>query len=744
MVGSLNWEISPRWSAFSRFSYFFDDGLTGAPLGGSHLDGFLNRNTSHILASGITYGGSHWTHEFRFGFAAAWQEMTNDPSLPAPKDSLGRPFTLSIDGGSSLEYGPYHGTDQTQSQRNWQAKYDAGVVFGHHTLRFGVDSTYWYYDGFYPLQINGPVLSTSSALSTSTDPLAYPLLSATFANGQGYLSEKFALGHPYGGVFNYQPALYIHDSWHIRRNVTVNAGLRWFRFSDIVNPDLKRPALLDQFQPGLSRSPSIQNNFAPQLGIAWDPVGDEKTVIRSAIGVYQEQLTQNDTGFDRAPFLPGAIFFGFDSLSSGSPLIDNRTGQPFAPGDPLATQYGFPKGTSGPVLAPLFGQPIQAVDTQINNLDLLYQAASAQAAAKLSGLTQFERYPELSFNNEGFAPFAPNMTTPYALDMNVGVQRELRRGLVFSARYVRVRGIHFPLIIDLNKVGSATLGTFDKPNALAAIAATNASVGCPANASPSSIDCAIKSGASISSYGANGLGAGPGFEGFAFRGENPNFGVMDFQEPIQSSTYNALNLRLRGQFGQIRSKAFSWVLANDVTISYALSRELGMVKQTGNQIADQAEFPMPRNNDDPGKGWGPGGLDRTNMLNFSTITDIRGGFKLSQITHWFTAFPQSPQIPTGLAGCDGGADEIFCSNPNGSGTTGDLLPTVPRAGAFGRDIKGGDQLNAVRTEYNSKLAGTFTPAGQLLVSQGLFSASQLTALGAVMPTLPLAPKGEVG
>ena len=78
----------------------------------------------------------------------------------------------------------------------------------------------------------------------------------------------------------------------------------------------------------------------------------------------------------------------------------------------------------------------------------------------------------------------------------------------------------------------------------------------------------------------------------------------------------------------------------------------------------------------------------------------------------------------------------------GDGTVGDPVPGS-QVGSFGRDIKAGN-LNQFISNYNSKLAGQLTPAGQALVSAGLFTQAQLQALGAVTPTLALAPKGEVG
>ena len=45
--------------------------------------------------------------------------------------------------------------------------------------------------------------------------------------------------------------------------------------------------------------------------------------------------------------------------------------------------------------------------------------------------------------------------------------------------------------------------------------------------------------------------------------------------------------------------------------------------------------------------------------------------------------------------------------------------------------------------YNSTIAGQPTPAGQVLIKNGLLTLAQLQALGGVAPKLPLAPKRQV-
>jgi hypothetical protein len=61
---------------------------------------------------------------------------------------------------------------------------------------------------------------------------------------------------------------------------------------------------------------------------------------------------------------------------------------------------------------------------------------------------------------------------------------------------------------------------------------------------------------------------------------------------------------------------------------------------------------------------------------------------------------------------------------------------------FDRGINASN-INQVINNYNSKVAGQATPAGQVLISNGVMTLSQLQALGGVAPTLPIAPANQV-
>ena len=95
----------------------------------------------------------------------------------------------------------------------------------------------------------------------------------------------------------------------------------------------------------------------------------------------------------------------------------------------------------------------------------------------------------------------PNYKTPRSVQMNAGIQHEIRRGMVLTADFVRNVETHYLLGIDENHAGDVHY--FNKAGALDAINVTNAQFGClPGTAG---IQCAINAGATMAAYAGNGL-----------------------------------------------------------------------------------------------------------------------------------------------------------------------------------------------------------------------------------------------
>jgi hypothetical protein len=350
--------------------------------------------------------------------------------------------------------------------------------------------------------------------------------------------------------------------------------------------------------------------------------------------------------------------------------------------------------------------------------------------------------------------------------MNIGVQHEFRPGLVLTVDYVRQVGLHYLLGVDANHTGDVRF--LNKPAALGAISLTNAEFGCGTGTDAASINCAIASpvvspfsglpGATIADFAGNGLSS-PGDLGVgacalnvlpsqaaqglkttgipcAFAGVNPNVGPAPFLFPIGRSVYNAMDVKLQGN---VTNPIWGIKHAN-FQFAYALSRfqNSGGGNTQSPAASDQDFVIAALDNRNPLRFTGDSTLDRRHQFSFGGYGDLPRGFKLGTVLHFYSPLAATLTVPnTGL-----GPGEIFRTDFYGSGVVQGILPGT-NVGSFGRSISAGS-LNSVLTNYNNTVAGNITPAGQALVSAGLFTAAQLQALGAFAPTVPLAPAGQVG
>src|SRR5262249_12166055 len=372
--------------AFYRYGYNYNFGVTG--FGGTDLGAFANLNNTNTHVTGVDYSTSRWTHSARFSylnFNNFIVDANSTAGTPKTLDPGGRPVLVRIRG--ILDVGPDALAPQQTFQDNKQSKYDGSVLVSNHSFRFGVSYNKIDAAGsasFFGLapriraSRNPATIAFANLNGGQGDPLSFPLDQIVLGNGQGAFSEKSALGFRNGGTTNHRLGFYFTDAWKIKRNLTLNYGLRYDYDSALSNSDLARTPLLATFNPALAGKPNNdKNNFAPQLGFAYDLRGDGKWVIRGGAGLFYETNVINNFQFDRVLNIPPGIGNDTPVITSGAPdLIDQGTDNCLFRATNFNTTPGQCDAQGG---INLFNQPLRNV---IAAADLM-QRTLQQVTAKL-------------------------------------------------------------------------------------------------------------------------------------------------------------------------------------------------------------------------------------------------------------------------------------------------------------------------------------------------------------------------
>jgi hypothetical protein len=757
VIGKVDWTVN-RYKVFYRFT--FDQNKSVLPFIPNSFQPFANVNHARSHIFGIDFSTGNFTHSIRLGYTKFQNGIADavtgssifDPA-PGIELAIGSDPDCLTAGADVFCSGPNFLAPQATMQSDHQAKYDASRAYKNHIFRFGVGLNEIHGGGFAAFlalapavqsPITPPTCATPSACpfpGGASNPLNYPVTTVDLGNGQGYSTEHGAFGLPAGATGpDYRFSWYVGDAWKIKPTFTLTLGLRYVRDTGRTDSDLGPIPFLNQFDTsnqyytysGLGDRVHQPNlNFAPQIGFAWDPNGKGKTVVRAGIGLFWENSIWNNTEFDRPARLPQGLFLGMEPVctaGAAQTLTFNTSINP----------------------ANICGAPIGSVTSQITTLQQEYQAATL-AAGPSQNLEYIATAGADGNDITGTDLLAPNYVSPRSVQMNFGIQHEVRRGTVITVDYLRNIATHNLLSVDTNHVGDYRFPNVG--NIQAAVQATLLACGV------SSVSAAIASGtcpagpggttathpATIYDFAANGLDSGYSLCGgfacptAAFPGINNSLGANQMLFPIGRSVYNGLQATFKQDVGH----PLRGVEHLNFQTSYSFSRYISTARDS-----DFINFAY--DNANPQKYIGPNGLDRTHQISFGGVADLWGGFKLSLISHFDSPLASDVRLPvSGLPGGifqtdvtgDGTGDGSFGSN----GGFGDLLPGT-NVGGFGRKF-GPSGLNGIINKFNTIQVGQLTPAGQAVVNSGYITAAQMTALGAtIMGGSPLqtAPAGAIG
>jgi hypothetical protein len=212
--------------------------------------------------------------------------------------------------------------------------------------------------------------------------------------------------------FDNDVAAFFEDTWKIRRNLTLNLGLRY----DVqMVPQPYKPATFSPLTTAVSSSINIdKNNFGPRIGVAWQPL--RNTTVRAGYGMFYGK-TSNSTFY--AIRVENGVYqqqFVCGPTAACGPAFPNVIFTP--PGPPLA--------------APFTG----ALTPQVINTN------PPLGTLVVHGLS-------------------PDFVNPLVHEGELGVERQLPWNSSLSVTYVFSRALHLPVFVDSNLAPATATKSYD-------------------------------------------------------------------------------------------------------------------------------------------------------------------------------------------------------------------------------------------------------------------------------------------
>jgi hypothetical protein len=363
----VDYVLSPKHSMFFRQTW--ESGpLTPAsllPLGGQVVkesgENEVFQLTSTLTPSIVNVFRAYHDYANLFG-----TQVATPNNLAAALGFTGlssTPLNFGLPDVSITGYAGFGGAGLTQGDRinSYQLGDSIGWVRGSHSFKFGgevrqsrmlLDSDNgargsFGFDATWTAALNP---ATGLPLSGTGNAVADYLL--------GYPTSKSgAVGTSLTHFRMYTSNLYVQDDWKVTPSLTINLGLRY----ELVTPPTAESQDLDhisgfsfatdqQLFPVLHQvKDSIVNtdytNFAPRLGLAYNPTWAKSYTIRAGAGIYYDQTQLNETQFTtNSPPTYGEQSYNF----TGGGLPPAQFGVnvlPVTAPAPITSQYQTPPGT---------------------------------------------------------------------------------------------------------------------------------------------------------------------------------------------------------------------------------------------------------------------------------------------------------------------------------------------------------------------------------------------------------------
>jgi hypothetical protein len=549
--GAVRVDADMRWGRLSGY-YSFDNFILDNPYptaqGGANVPGFnalsAGRSQLVVIEHGKSIGNSAFNQ-----FHVSYTRVANDLGKPVGGMGVslasqgfdtgagslgivaGQPDSQGIE---NVVFNNYTiGSDPNQYRQinnTYEATEDFSKVWKTHTIKFGIHADYDQINTFPYAQLNGSFQFYGT--ETGVDFADFLLGVASQYNQNGL--RPFYERETYWGA-------YAQDSWRIRSNLTLNAGLRWERIEpwwekynnamtlvageqSVVFPTAPM-GIVFPGDPGIARTlaPAQNHDFAPRIGLAYSPSFGINSLLRIILG--EPGTTSIHAGF-------GVFYTGVPGESLG--LISDN-----AP-------YGFTYTSPAP---PLFTTPFMDAATG--------HSEGQRFPVTLAPLNVSKNNPDSNVDWSQFEPisaipgYSPGNKTAYTEEYMLSWQRQIGSHTLVSLTYTGNQAHRLLVLKAANPGNPATCLALSQTGEVASDSPTCGPFG--------------ESTTYVNAVGETINGT---------RGPlGPAFGSVSNQSGIGNSTYNSLKASVRHSSGRV-----------EIFAGYTYSKSIDQASNLGDQV----------------------------------------------------------------------------------------------------------------------------------------------------------------